>query len=95
MMAGNEPVLALLPKSLQPLAKTSAHVVVFKDGTIHGNLEEIKGVTITVSTDEDLDERALKENFKKINTFTEENIKSNSKALRIHVAKGVRVDTPL
>ncbi|MFW5914011.1 MAG: SufB/SufD family protein [Bacillota bacterium] len=95
MMAGSEPVLSLLPPSLQPLAKTGAHVVVFKDGAVHGNLGDIKGVTIEMSTDESLDELALKENFKKINTFTEENIKGNIEALRIHVGKGVRVDDPL
>ncbi|MFW6285262.1 MAG: SufB/SufD family protein [Bacillota bacterium] len=85
----------LLPESLQPLAKTNAFVLVFKDGQIHGNLPEIKGLSVEMSTEESLDELALKENFKKINTFTEENIEGDIESLRIHVAKGAHIQEPL
>lgn len=88
-------VLDTLPESLHPLAEASGIAIVFKDGEIHGAIPDIKGLTIEKGNEESLDDKALKENFKRINTFTEENIKGDTDILRIHVAKGVMVDTPL
>ena len=95
MVSKRETLQGILPESLHTLADKSEHVMVFKDGKLYGDLPKIKGLTIEQSAAETLDDKAIKENFKKINTFTEENISGDTDTLKIHVDRGVTIDTPI
>ena len=85
---------SVLPESLHKLLNALDDALVFKNGELFGKIPDQEGLSIAVTNDHTLDEKALIENFDKTNSFTEENLKE-SQTLRIHVAKGVKVSKPL